>query len=160
MTENCKLRRAILSAFYNISQRNFRILLIWWCSFKLWWNFCPDQNFSYKVKGPLKDQLAAARNTANTISYVTLFESCISMNKLPPILIFIIIWCRCSHAYETATPILVLRNTRHNVYILFQIVHIYWKYQTESILIPYRLQTDSEEVRKIPSGGLVVLTER
>jgi hypothetical protein len=53
MTENCKLRRAILSAFYNISQRNFGILLILWCSFKLWWNFCLDQNFSYKVKGPL-----------------------------------------------------------------------------------------------------------
>jgi hypothetical protein len=28
-------------------------LLILWCSFKLWWNFCLDQNFSYKVKGPL-----------------------------------------------------------------------------------------------------------
>jgi hypothetical protein len=28
MTENCKLRKAILSAFYNISQRNFGILLI------------------------------------------------------------------------------------------------------------------------------------
>jgi hypothetical protein len=48
MTENCKLRRAILSAFYNISQWNFGILLILWCSFKLWWNFCLDQNFSYK----------------------------------------------------------------------------------------------------------------
>ena len=32
----------ILSAFYNISQRNFGILLILWCSFKLWWNFCLD----------------------------------------------------------------------------------------------------------------------
>jgi hypothetical protein len=42
MTENCKLRKAILSAFYKISQRNFGILLILWCSFKLWWNFCPD----------------------------------------------------------------------------------------------------------------------
>jgi hypothetical protein len=42
MTENCKLRKAILSAFYNISQRNFGILLILWCSFKLWWNFCLD----------------------------------------------------------------------------------------------------------------------
>jgi hypothetical protein len=29
-----------------------RILLILWCSFKLWWNFCLDQNFSYKRKGP------------------------------------------------------------------------------------------------------------
>jgi hypothetical protein len=38
--KNGKLRRAILSAFYNISQRNFGILLILWCSFKLWWNFC------------------------------------------------------------------------------------------------------------------------
>jgi hypothetical protein len=42
MTENYKLRKAILSAFYNILQRNFRILLILWCSFKLWWNFCLD----------------------------------------------------------------------------------------------------------------------
>ena len=41
MTENCKLRKAILSAFY-ILQRNFGILLILWCSFKLWWNFCLD----------------------------------------------------------------------------------------------------------------------
>jgi hypothetical protein len=53
ITENCKLRRAISSAFYNILQRNFGILLILWCSFKLRWNFCLDQNFSYKVKGPL-----------------------------------------------------------------------------------------------------------
>jgi hypothetical protein len=64
MTENCKLRRAILSAFYNISQRNFGILLILWCSFKLWWNFCLDQNFSYKVKGPLKYQTNNAATTA------------------------------------------------------------------------------------------------
>ena len=42
MTENCKLRKAILSAFYNILQRNFGILLILWCSFKLWWHFCLD----------------------------------------------------------------------------------------------------------------------
>ena len=42
MTENCKFRKAILSAFYNIPQRNFGILLILWCSFKLWWNFCLD----------------------------------------------------------------------------------------------------------------------
>jgi hypothetical protein len=40
--KNSKLRRAILSAFYNISQRNFGILLILWCSFKLWWHFCLD----------------------------------------------------------------------------------------------------------------------
>jgi hypothetical protein len=48
--KNGKLRKAILSAFYNISQRNFGILLILWCSFKLWWNFCLDQNFCYKGK--------------------------------------------------------------------------------------------------------------
>ena len=40
--KNGKLRKAILSAFYNISHRNFGILLILWCSFKLWWNFCLD----------------------------------------------------------------------------------------------------------------------
>jgi hypothetical protein len=40
--KNGKLRKAILFAFYNISQRNFGILLILWCSFKLWWNFCLD----------------------------------------------------------------------------------------------------------------------
>jgi hypothetical protein len=52
--KNGKFRKAVLSAFYNISQRNFGILLILWCSFKLWWNFCSlDQNFSYKGKGPL-----------------------------------------------------------------------------------------------------------
>jgi hypothetical protein len=34
--KNGKLRSAILSAFYNISQRNIGILLILWCSFKLW----------------------------------------------------------------------------------------------------------------------------
>jgi hypothetical protein len=53
MTENCKFRNAILSAFYNISQRNFGILLILWCSFKLWWNFCLDQNLVYNANGPL-----------------------------------------------------------------------------------------------------------
>jgi hypothetical protein len=40
--KNGKLRKAILSAFYNISQRNFGISLILWCSFKLWWIFCLD----------------------------------------------------------------------------------------------------------------------
>jgi hypothetical protein len=40
--KNGILRRAILSAFYNILQRDFGILLILWCSFKLWWNFCLD----------------------------------------------------------------------------------------------------------------------
>jgi hypothetical protein len=47
--KNGKLRKAILSAFYNISQRNFGILLILWCSFKLWWNFCLDQNLVYNA---------------------------------------------------------------------------------------------------------------
>jgi hypothetical protein len=41
--KNGKLRRAI---FYNISQRNFEILLILWCSFKPWWNFCLDLSTS------------------------------------------------------------------------------------------------------------------
>jgi hypothetical protein len=40
--KNGKLHRAILSAFYNISQWNFGILLILRCSFKLWLNFCLD----------------------------------------------------------------------------------------------------------------------
>jgi hypothetical protein len=44
--KNGKLRRAILSAFYNISQRNFGVLLILWCSFKLWWNFSLDLSIS------------------------------------------------------------------------------------------------------------------
>jgi hypothetical protein len=44
--KNGKFRKAILSAFYNISQRNFGILLILWCS------FISDQKFSYKGKGP------------------------------------------------------------------------------------------------------------
>jgi hypothetical protein len=51
--KNGKLRKAILSTFYNISQRNFGILLILWCSFKLWWNFCLDQNLVYNANGPL-----------------------------------------------------------------------------------------------------------
>jgi hypothetical protein len=54
MTENCKLPKAILSAFYNISQRNFGILLILWCSFKLWWNFCLDQNLVYYANGQFR----------------------------------------------------------------------------------------------------------
>jgi hypothetical protein len=58
MTENCKFRKAILSAFYNISRRSFGILLILWCSFKLWWNFCLDQNFSYKGKGPFRVEMS------------------------------------------------------------------------------------------------------
>jgi hypothetical protein len=44
--------KAILSAFYNILQRNFGILLILWCSFKLWWNCC--QNLVYNANGPLQ----------------------------------------------------------------------------------------------------------
>jgi hypothetical protein len=28
------------------------ILLILWCSFKLWWNFCLDQNLVYNANGP------------------------------------------------------------------------------------------------------------
>jgi hypothetical protein len=44
--KNGKLRKAILSAFYNILQRNFGILLILWCSFKLWWHFCLDLSTS------------------------------------------------------------------------------------------------------------------
>jgi hypothetical protein len=57
MTENCKFHRAIISAFYNISQRNFGILLILWCSFKLWWYFCLDlSRSSHKGKGPLYKQ--------------------------------------------------------------------------------------------------------
>jgi hypothetical protein len=50
--KNGKLRKAILSAFYNISQRNFGILIILWCSFKLWWNFGLDQNLVYNANGP------------------------------------------------------------------------------------------------------------
>jgi hypothetical protein len=56
MTENCKLRKAIFSAFYNISQRNFGILQILWCSFKLWWNFCWDQNLVYYASGQFHRQ--------------------------------------------------------------------------------------------------------
>jgi hypothetical protein len=52
--QNAKLRKAILSAFYNISQRNFGILLILWCSFKMWWNFCLDQNLVYNANGPFR----------------------------------------------------------------------------------------------------------
>ena len=59
MTENCKLRKAIFSAFYNISQRNFGILLILWCSFKLWWNFCWDQNLVYYASGQLSSLLSS-----------------------------------------------------------------------------------------------------
>jgi hypothetical protein len=60
--KNRKFRKAILSAFYNISQRNFGILLILWCSFKLWWNCCRgvylDQNFTHKVKGLFRGKMS------------------------------------------------------------------------------------------------------
>ena len=56
--KNGKLRKAILSAFHNISQRNFGILLILWCSFKLWWNICLDQNLVYNANGPLNQHNA------------------------------------------------------------------------------------------------------
>jgi hypothetical protein len=59
MTENCKLRKAILSAFYNILQRNFGILLILWCSFKLWWNFCLDLSSKFGLIGEWSIEAAA-----------------------------------------------------------------------------------------------------
>jgi hypothetical protein len=52
--KNSKLCKVILSAFYNISQRNFGILLILWCSFKLWWNFYLDL-FSLLCKMVISD---------------------------------------------------------------------------------------------------------
>jgi hypothetical protein len=57
-------------------QRNFGILLILWCSFKLWWNFCLDQNFSYKVKGPF------------SIKFLTFITHCPVGPKYQ--------WCKCS----------------------------------------------------------------
>jgi hypothetical protein len=63
--KNGKLRKAILSAFYNISQRNFGILLILWCSFKLWWNFCPDLSRS---KFHSKGERSITKNAAQTWS--------------------------------------------------------------------------------------------
>ena len=55
MTENCKFRKAISSAFYNISQRNFGVY--YFCNAlsscdKIFVQTCLDQNFSYKGKGP------------------------------------------------------------------------------------------------------------
>jgi hypothetical protein len=64
--KNGKFRKAILSAFYNISQRNFGILLILWCSFKLWWNFCLDQNFSFTI-------ILIVRTSKNYSSKITWF---------------------------------------------------------------------------------------
>jgi hypothetical protein len=69
MTEKRQTSKAILSAFYNISQRNFGILLILWCAFKLWWNFCLDQNFSYKGKGPLKMFIHTLQITRQHVSH-------------------------------------------------------------------------------------------
>jgi hypothetical protein len=60
--KNGKLHKAILFQFYNISQRNFVILLILWCSFKLWWNFCLNQNLVYNANGPLKRLLSCYHN--------------------------------------------------------------------------------------------------
>jgi hypothetical protein len=42
MTENCKFRKAILSAFYNILQRNFGILLNFVMLFQAVMKFCLD----------------------------------------------------------------------------------------------------------------------
>ena len=74
--KNGKLRKAILSAFYNISQRNFGLLLILWCSFKLWWNFCLDKNLVYNANGPI----FACSNDAWTVEY---FDMHASLNTLP-----------------------------------------------------------------------------
>ena len=71
--KNGKFRQAILSAFYNISQRNIGILPILWCSFKLWWNFCIDQNFSYKGKGPLFLKIVVAAMLA-VLTYKSQFQ--------------------------------------------------------------------------------------
>jgi hypothetical protein len=51
-----QISQGYISVFYNISQRNFGILLILWCSFKLWWNFCLDQNLVYNANDPLLDK--------------------------------------------------------------------------------------------------------
>jgi hypothetical protein len=68
MTENCKLRKAILSAFYNITQRNFGILLILWCSFKLWWNVCLDL-FRSKFSLLRKWSIYPRQNKQGCLSY-------------------------------------------------------------------------------------------
>jgi hypothetical protein len=67
--KNGKLRMAILSAFYNILQRNFGILLILWCSFKLWWKFCLDQNLVYNANGPLSLQITLKQINNHTYFY-------------------------------------------------------------------------------------------
>jgi hypothetical protein len=43
--KNGKLRRAVLSTFYNISQRNIGIFLILWCSFKAVMKFLSRSKF-------------------------------------------------------------------------------------------------------------------
>ena len=48
MTENCKLRKAILSAFQHFNN----------CD-EIFVQTCLDQNFSYKVKGPLSSLIFA-----------------------------------------------------------------------------------------------------
>jgi hypothetical protein len=73
MTEKGKLRKAILSAFYNNLQRNFGILLILRCSFKLWWNFCPDlsrSKFHLKGERSIKGRCReTARSTACEVNF-------------------------------------------------------------------------------------------
>jgi hypothetical protein len=80
--KNGKLRKAILSAFYNISQRNFGTLLILWCSFKLWWKFCLDQNLVYYASGQLHF-LLPTKHGINTwgmraLSFSIWFAGCIA----------------------------------------------------------------------------------
>ena len=74
MTENCKFRKAILSAFYNISQRNFGILVILWCSFKLWWNFCLDENLVYNANGPLLTTCICWQLVTGSLTCYKLFQ--------------------------------------------------------------------------------------
>jgi hypothetical protein len=72
--KNGKLRKAILSAFYNISQRNFGILLILWCSFKLWWNFCPNLSRSkFHSKGERSIECWSYQFLSLVYLYQTLF---------------------------------------------------------------------------------------
>jgi hypothetical protein len=82
--KNGKLRKAILSAFYNISQRNFGILLILWCSFKLWWNFCSDLSRSkFHSKGERSINYKICKNwimeTMHNYSYIWLIYSRLSL---------------------------------------------------------------------------------
>jgi hypothetical protein len=61
------------SAFYNISQRNFGLLLILWCSFKLWWHFCLDQNLVYILrKWSIDKEARRARRCNNRVLMVSL----------------------------------------------------------------------------------------